>query len=60
MSVPDPLISNSKEIMSGAVDFMAQDTVRSFERIRAKLKRHETTEFQPLGPFFAVESNLPD
>ncbi len=37
-----------------------QDTVRYFEQIRAKLKHHETMDFQLLGQFFAVESNVPD
>ncbi len=29
-----------------------QDAVRQFEQIRAKLKRQETAEFQPLGQSF--------
>ncbi|MBI3617961.1 MAG: YgiT-type zinc finger protein [Candidatus Omnitrophica bacterium] len=32
----------------------AQETVRRFEQIKAKLKRHETSEFQPLGQSFQV------
>jgi YgiT-type zinc finger domain-containing protein len=32
----------------------SQETVRRFEEIRAKLERHETTEFQPLGRSFQV------
>lgn len=35
----------------------AQETVRYFERIRAKLKRQETADFQPLGKFFTVISD---
>lgn len=31
-----------------------QETVRYFEKIRAKLKRQETTDFEPLGQFFNV------
>ena len=30
------------------------ETVRCFEQIRSKLKRHETAEFQPVGQFFQV------
>jgi len=32
----------------------AQETVRRFEEIRAKLERQETAEFQPLGVAFQV------
>lgn len=32
----------------------AQETVRRFEEIRAKLERQETAEFQPLGRVFQV------
>jgi YgiT-type zinc finger domain-containing protein len=32
----------------------SQETVRRFEQIRAKLKRHETSDFQPLGQSFEV------
>lgn len=32
----------------------AQETVRRFEEIRAKLERQETGEFQPLGRSFQV------
>ena len=32
----------------------SQDTVRQFERIRAKLERQETSEFRPLGKSFEV------
>ena len=32
----------------------AQETVRLFEQIKAKLKRHETSKFQPLGQSFQV------
>ena len=32
----------------------AQETVRRFEEIRAKLERQETAEFQPLGRAFQV------
>jgi len=38
----------------------AQETVRYFEKIRAKLKRQETADFQPLGNFFNVTGNLPN
>ena len=31
-----------------------EDTVRTFEEIRAKLERQETGEFQPLGQSFQV------
>ena len=34
----------------------AQETVRCFERIREKLKRHEVTGFEPMGQFFRVAS----
>ncbi len=30
------------------------DTVRCFERIREKLKRHDISEFQPMGRSFLV------
>jgi hypothetical protein len=33
-----------------------QETVRRFEQIRAKLKRQEIAEFQPLGQSFQVTS----
>jgi YgiT-type zinc finger domain-containing protein len=36
-----------------------QETVRYFEQIRAKLKRQETADFQPLGKFFNVTSSQP-
>ena len=32
----------------------AQETVRRFEEIRAKLQRQETADFQPLGQSFQV------
>ena len=32
----------------------SQEVVRCFERIRAKLKRHDTKNFQPLGQSFQV------
>jgi YgiT-type zinc finger domain-containing protein len=31
-----------------------QDTVRQFERIRAKLEREEVTDLQPLGQSFQI------
>lgn len=34
--------------------FYAEDTVRYFEQIRAKLKRQDTADMQPLGTFFEV------
>ena len=34
----------------------SQETVRQFERIRAKLERQEVAEFQPLGQSFQVVS----
>ena len=34
--------------------YYAQETVRCFERIRAKLKRQETADLQLLGKFFTV------
>jgi len=34
----------------------SQDVVRCFERIRAKLKRHDTSDFQPIGQAFEVKS----
>jgi len=35
----------------------AEDTVKSFEQIRNKLKRQELSDFRPLGKSFAVDSN---
>jgi YgiT-type zinc finger domain-containing protein len=32
----------------------SQDVVRYFEQIRAKLQRHDTTDFQPMGQAFQV------
>ena len=32
----------------------SQETVRWFEQIKTKLKRHETSGFQPLGQSFQV------
>lgn len=32
----------------------SQEVVRCFERIRAKLKRHNTAGFQPIGQAFQV------
>jgi YgiT-type zinc finger domain-containing protein len=32
----------------------SEQTVRRFEEIRAKLERHETKEFQPLGRSFGA------
>ena len=32
----------------------SQETVRRFEQIRAKLLRHETADFQPLGQSFQI------
>ena len=32
----------------------SQEVVRCFERIRAKLKRHDTTDFRPMGQAFQV------
>ena len=32
----------------------SQQVVRCFERIRAKLKRHDTADFQPIGQAFQV------
>jgi len=34
----------------------SQDVVRCFEQIRAKLKRHETADFQPRGQAFEVSN----
>lgn len=34
----------------------SQEIVRCFERIRVKLKRHETEDFQPIGQMFQVMS----
>ena len=34
----------------------SQEVVRCFERIRAKLKRHDVTDFQPIGQAFQVTS----
>jgi len=36
-----------------------QETVRRFEEIRAKLKRQETADFQPLGLSFQVARRKP-
>ena len=32
----------------------SQETVRCFERIREKLKRHEVADFKPMGQSFLV------
>ena len=32
----------------------SQEVVRCFDRIRAKLKRHDTSDFQPIGRAFHV------
>lgn len=32
----------------------SEEVVRCFERIRAKLRRHDTTDFQPMGQAFQV------
>ncbi len=32
----------------------SEEVVRCFERIKAKLKRHETGDFQPIGQSFQV------
>ena len=37
----------------------SQETVRYFEKIRAKLTRQETADFQTLGKFFHVPGNSP-
>ena len=34
--------------------FLAQETVRRFEQVRAKLERQELDEFRPLGQSFTV------
>lgn len=34
--------------------FYAQETVRRFEQVRAKLERQELDEFRPLGQSFTV------
>lgn len=34
-----------------------EDTVRLFEQVRAKLKRQELTDFQPLGQSFTIHGS---
>ncbi len=34
--------------------FYSQDTIKKFEQIRAKLKKEEFSEFQPMGKSFEV------